>query len=57
MQLTISSDDDFDRVLEAVGALFGVRLTVDETAAPTTRDQVAPLEESGEGQRVTKTRH
>ena len=53
MQLTISSDDDLDHVLDVVGALLGVRLTVadetDDTAFALSTD------EDG-GDKVAKTR-
>jgi len=54
MQLTIDSEEPLDRVLEAVGALFGVRLTVDEEDALGQQTAALP---GGDGDRVTKTRH
>ena len=68
MQVTISSDEPLDRVLEVVGALYGVRLVEDRSGQQGPGEQGAgeqgvegqsgddPLL-GGEGDRITKTRH
>ena len=61
MQVTISSDDQLPHVLRAVGALMGVRLSVDgpiEDVAATAQGSDSTADTGGgEGERVTKTRH
>jgi Lsr2 len=37
MQLTIDSKEPLDRVLQVVGSLYGVQLTVEESATPAAR--------------------
>jgi hypothetical protein len=54
MQLTIGSDEPLDRVLAVVGALYGVRLTVEQQ--PTDEPGQDRLL-TGEDDRITKTRH
>ena len=48
MQVTIDSDEDLERVLEVVGALYGVRLTV--------ADEQRPGDDTGD-QGIVKVRH
>lgn len=68
MQLTITTDDSRDQVLQAVGAMFGVRLAVvEETASASGGEAQGAVagqsleatgeDAQGEGERVTKTRH
>lgn len=47
MQVTIDSSEDLERVLDVVGALYGVRLTVAQDKA----------DDSGEDQGIIKIRH
>ena len=49
MQVTIDSNEDLGRVLEVVGALYGVRLTVADEKLPSDLDDGDPG--------IVKTRH
>lgn len=51
MQLRIDSEEPIERVLDVVGALYGVRLRVDADETP----EVPVLDEHTQG--ITKPRH